>query len=283
MLKRHILGATLMIVALSLTPQKASAADGEQPHFSFSGIIEPAHKVIVSNRVTGVISEVLVRPGSRVAVGQPLFRLDAAVLKLAVAQAKAARDEATSALALAEDVAARQAKLRARGTGAAAAARQSKLRADIARAALARAEADLSVAKLNLERTVIRATIAGTLTKLIVQVGQFVEAEANTQLAEIVRIDPVRVRYGVPHESRQLAMRMTGAKTAAEMLGRIRLTIIEPSGAEHPQTGRAEFESATIDPTSGLLTTWGLVANPRGTLLPGMKVKVQSRIVPADE
>ncbi|MFY0610596.1 MAG: efflux RND transporter periplasmic adaptor subunit [Hyphomicrobiaceae bacterium] len=282
MLRLCGLGIASTIFALSLVPAQTAAAKGQQPRFTFIGAVEPSQMVVVSNRVTGVISDVLARPGSRVDVGQALFRLDAAVLELAVAQAKAARDEAAAALALAEDVAARQAMLRARGAGAVASARQSKLRADIARAALARTEADLSVANLNLKRTVIRATISGIVTNVIGRVGQFVEAEANTQLAEIVRIDPVRVRYSVPHGSRQLAMRLTGATTVAEMLGRMRLTIIEPSGAEHRQTGRADFESATVDPASGMLTTWGLVANPRGTLLPGLKVKVRSHIAPAD-
>ena len=270
----------LIAIALTANPGEIHWAKASEISFTFEGIIEPSRRVIVSNKVTGVVSDVAVVPGARVKAGAVLFRLERAEFELAVAQAIAARDEAAATLSLAEDMAQRQAYLRKRGTGAEAAARQSELRADVARASLAHIEANLALARLNLDRTTIRAAVNGVVTSVTGLVGQFVEAEANTQLAEIVQIDPARVRYTVPHEARQAAMASTNAQSVSEMLKLVRLTVIEPSGAVHPYTGAAVFESATIDPQGGALTTWGTIANPRGTLLPGLKVRVRSLITP---
>lgn len=278
---RTIFFSLITVVAIAM-PYQNERAKANETRFTFEGIVEPSRRVVVSNKVTGLVSDVAILPGTRVKAGTVLFQLERVEFELAVAQATAARDEAAATLALTEDVAQRQAALRRRGTGTEAAARQSLLRADVARASLARAEADLALARLNLDRTTITAAIAGVVTSVTGLVGQFVEAEANTKLAEIVQIDPVRVRYAVPHETRQLAMTSTRADSVADMLDRVRITVIEPSGEPHPYVGRAAFESATIDPQSGALTTWATVPNPRGTLLPGLKVRVQSTITPGE-
>ncbi|MEO1143368.1 MAG: hypothetical protein AAFW66_13655, partial [Pseudomonadota bacterium] len=87
-----------------------------------------------------------------------------------------------------------------------------------------------------------------------------------------------RIRYEVPHQIRQDAMRTTGATSVNELFDRVEFKVIEPGGAEYPHLGRAEFESARVNSDTGQLSTWGQVANPKGILVPGLHVTVVSTV-----
>lgn len=67
-----------------------------------------------------------------------------------------------------------------------------------ARATLAAAEADLRMAQLNLERTVIRAPFGGRLAEKAVDVGQYVSH--GQPVATIHAIDYAEVRLPIPHQ-----------------------------------------------------------------------------------
>ena len=252
-------------------------------HFSFDGVAEPSNSAIVANQVSGTISEVFARPGTSVQRDDLLFKIDAKEFAIAVERASANLAQADADLALAQDIADRQARLRVRGAGTEANARQSAINAKRAEANVLAMRADLAAAKLALRRTEIRSAVSGIITEVRAQVGQFVEAEAGTHLARVITTDPIRVKYDVPYEVRQKAMRTTDARSVSQMLERVRLTIVEPTGAIHPHQGAVAFESAVIDPETGMLSTWATVPNPRGTLRPGLRVKVKSRIVTNDE
>ncbi|MEO1066269.1 MAG: efflux RND transporter periplasmic adaptor subunit [Pseudomonadota bacterium] len=274
-----LLGVLFASAVFATSSSKAEPSSKTVIDFTFKGVIEPFDRRIVSNRVTGVVATVHVNPGLPVEKGDILFTMDKKPFELAAAVAQAQRDEAEAQLARAEEIESRRVELHNRNAGTLASAQQAKFDAEIARAVLAQATAKLAQATLDLKNTDIRAETSGVIGSITAKAGQFVEAEANTELAEIVQVNPVRVRYQVPHEARQKAMAFSNAKSVQEMLGKVRFTVHEPDGAKHPHEGRADFESTVIDPETGTLTTWGHVANPNRTLVPGLKVDVVSRIV----
>lgn len=245
---------------------------------NFDGVVEPRQRVQIANQVSAVVKSIKVAPGERVEKGAVLFELDPAAFEIDLAEARARLAEAQARLFLAKDVEQRQRELMDRGSGLAAKARQSEIEVEIARAVVAREESSLAHAKLALERTRILAPISGTMGRPHVAPGAFVEAEGGTQLGEIVALDPILVAYRVSYADRQSFLMLAGTSSAEEMFGKITLSLTLPSQEIYAHAGQPRFESAEIDPATGVLTTWGEFPNPDGTLVPGLQVRVHSTI-----
>jgi RND family efflux transporter MFP subunit len=269
-----VAGLALILVSSFLTSEPSPAQD--RLEFEFEGRVEPRQRVQVANQVTGVVERIHVEAGQRVKAGDLLFTIDGASFRLDVQTAEAEVLEARAKLDLAEDIASRRAALEERGSGASAAAKQSALEASIARAALARAEAQLDIARLALKRTDVRAPIDGVAQRPRVSPGAFVEAEGGTVLGEIVQTDPILVAYRIPYSDRQKGLAAAGKTLAADFYRSIKLKLKLPSGILYPESGRALFESAAIDPATETITVWGEFPNSSGILIPGLDVTVLS-------
>ena len=125
--------------------------------------------------MSGLVVEVGVRDNQAIAVGDLLFRIDPERYRLALAQAEAAVANRKAALAQANRDAERYRRLDA--TAVAQAQReQAQSVADQALAALQQAEADRELAALNLARTEIRSPVAGSVTNLKLEAGDYVAA-----------------------------------------------------------------------------------------------------------
>lgn len=272
------LAAILLVAAaetLSLLPTRATGADLS---FEFRGVVEPMQRVTIASHLNGIVDDVLFTPGATVAVGDPLFRLDHKQFEIALAAARAAVDEATARLDLAADAGRREAGLLGGASGSRVRAFETEVERRIAEARLRAAEAALATAELAVERTTINAPIGGRIGWPLVARGDFVEAEAGTAMAEIVQTDPVLVAYGVPPEARAEALAASGGAAVADMFDLMTVEIVLPTGDGHAQAGRPRFDSASVDPATGMLTAWAEVPNPAGTLVPGLAVTVISRM-----
>lgn len=271
---RRTAGAFLL-ATLVASPQAAAEQTTE---WTFAGQVVPRQTVEVANRINGVVHTIHVVAGQRVRQGDLLVSLDDADARIDLAVGEAELAEARARLELANDLAWRQRELASRGTAPEARAKERSLEAAIARAAMNRAEARLEFARLALSRTKIKAPINGTIGRLKVATGAFVEAEGGTALLEIVQLDPALVAYSVPYADRMHAMAAAGAASVAGLLKSLRLTLRLPDGQDHPQAGRALFESSRIDPSTQSLTVWGAFPNTNRSLLPGLDVQVVSRL-----
>ena len=266
-----------LAIALLLTIA-ASVSAAAQDVTRYEGRIEAKETAVVSTQFDGVIAEVLFVGGERVEAGQPLILLDPFDAEIALAAARAQRDAAQVQLTGAEQEADRAAQLTTRGVASAARRDATETNRAAAAAQLAAAEAVLRQAERDMERTVIRAPVAGHISRPTVAVGAFVEAEAGSPLAAIVSLDPVLVAYAVPYAARLDTLRQAGANTVSELHNQISLTIELPGGAAYAETTRPSFASAEVDPTTGAVTVWAEVANPDTLLRPGMAVTVRSAL-----
>ncbi|MEM6847977.1 MAG: efflux RND transporter periplasmic adaptor subunit, partial [Pseudomonadota bacterium] len=269
--------AVLLALATALTVPAIGPAVA-QDVTRYEGWIEAKETAVVSTQLDGVVAEILFVGGERVEPGEPLILLDPFGAEIALAAARAQRDAAKAQLTGAEQEANRAAQLTTRGV--ASAARRDATETDRAAAAaqVAAAEAVLRRAERDMERTVIRAPIAGHISRPTVAVGAFVEAESGSPLAAIVALDPVLVAYAVPYAARLDTLRQAGANTVSELHDKITLTIELPGGSTYAQTTRPSFASAQVDPTTGAVTVWAEVANPDTLLRPGMAVTVRSAL-----
>ncbi|MCK0197689.1 efflux RND transporter periplasmic adaptor subunit [Ancylobacter sp. 6x-1] len=148
-----------------------------------------ADVVGVAPDVSGFVSEVLVKDNQTVKAGDILFRIDNARYKIALEQAEATVDQklATHEQAVRDrdrydkltNVVSQQQAEQARATEATAAA------------AYREAVASRDLAKLNLERTEIKAPVNGVVTNLNLQPGDYI-AQGSAKVA-LVDTDSLRI------------------------------------------------------------------------------------------
>lgn len=264
-------------IALTIVMALATAPAMAEP-LVFEGRVEAAKRTLLSTRLDGVVAEILFEGGERIEAGQPLIRLDPADAELALAAAEARLAEARALLTGAERRAARQEQLAERGVAADAQVGPARTARTAAEAAVARAEVERGRAALDLTRAVIRAPIAGYVSRPAVAVGAFIEAEAGPPLAEIVALDKVVLAYRAPYADRLAALEATGAETVADLLAGVRVTLRPPSGQLYQSVATPHGASAEVDTEMGAVTVWARFPNTDAVLRPGMTVAVLSDI-----
>ncbi|RDE06416.1 HlyD family secretion protein [Sphingomonas aracearum] len=200
---------TLAVVVLAGFAAQRLWAHYEEDPWTRDGRVR-ADVVQVAPDVSGLVTAVLVHDNQQVAAGTPLFEVDRPRYRLAVAQAQAAMASQQVQLAQARREARRNQAL---GDLVAGEVQEQSL-AKIAQlgAALEQARTALETARLNLARTLVRASVAGTVTNLDLRPGDYASAGhaefaiidkaslhiigyfEETKLSRIHVGDPVQVR-----------------------------------------------------------------------------------------
>ncbi len=172
-------------------PARPTGALADAPRVAGSGVVEPSSETIdIGTAISGLVSQVAVKPGDYVTKGTPLFQVDErayrarlSVANAEIAQARATIAEATSASATAigqlalyqqvEDAAAvsRAEVIKAQGDAAAA-----QTRLGLARAQLQAAQASAGAAQTDLVRLTVKAPISGEILAVNIHPGEFVQA-----------------------------------------------------------------------------------------------------------
>lgn len=196
-------------------PPKAVGELANAPRVAGAGIVEPASEVIdIGSALSGLVTEVRVQPGDRVAAGEVLFLVDARAARANLAQANAAISEARAAITeavTAQRTARQQLDLYRSLTDPAAVSRSEVIRAEgeeaaatsrlgLARARLAAAEAAAGTARTEIERLTVRAPIAGEILAVNIRPGEFVATQGggnNQPFIQMGQTDPLHVRIDV--------------------------------------------------------------------------------------
>ena len=133
-----------------------------------------AEVVDIAPEVSGTVVEIPVQDNQLVHKGDVLFTIDPVRFKIAIAQAQAQYDAAKEDLALK----AADAKRRQGLTGVVSSEEQERYKstASVATAQLDAAQAALDLAKLNLERSVLRSPVNGYVTNLRFRIGDYAQA-----------------------------------------------------------------------------------------------------------
>ncbi|MBL6082302.1 efflux RND transporter periplasmic adaptor subunit [Belnapia sp. T18] len=163
-----------------------------------AGQLVPRREVLVSSWTAGLaVVEILVEEGELVSVGQPLARLDTAVLsaqaargRAAVAEAEVNAREASAALRRVEAV---------RGTGAVSGEQldQRRAAAGTAAARVTAVRAELGEVEARLGQATVRSPVAGRLLQRGVQLGAVVQPGGDP-LFRIVEDDLVEFEARLP-------------------------------------------------------------------------------------
>ncbi len=239
------------------------------------GFTEPYKQIRVASPETGILERLHVNEGDVVEQGAPLATLDTDVHQALLDIAQAGRDargrldSAQAEVVMRADRLEKLKILLQRGH-----ARQEEV---------ARAATDLSIAQGNLlsvqeqqelkkmeydklvvqlERRTISAPLAGVITRILKQPGEFV-APNDPQVVQLVQLNPLTAVFMA---ERQAITRLSvGQKVDVEFVDAGRVV-----------PGEIEFVSPTIDAESGTVKVKVMIANPTGELQSGERCALQT-------
>jgi HlyD family secretion protein len=179
--KHRIVAALAVIAAIGIALGAFLYFRNDTAPRTFEGWIE-AYFIFVSPDETGRVETLSVREGDAIAVGAPLFALDADLQRAAVAENEAA-------VANAKVTYERAKELLRKAVG-------SQKAYDDAEASLRTAEARLNSARTRLDRRHLSSPIEGTVQEIYFRVGEMVPA--GRPIVSLLPPENVRVRFFVP-------------------------------------------------------------------------------------
>jgi membrane fusion protein (multidrug efflux system) len=230
-------------------PVEAAAArtDTVIDAISATGQIEALQSIDLRPEIEGRLVQILVREGSPVSRGTPLFKIDDAELKAQVAQLTAERDLARQSLGRTRDLLQQKAS--------------SQAELERAEASMRSTEAQLERLKVRLDRTLVRAPFAGVLGQRSVSLGDYVTTD--TRLVTLQTVSPQRVSFQVPERyADQLKLGQQVSFRVAALPGR-------------QFTGKVDFVDPVVQLPGRTITVKARVPNPRRELQAGMFIEAR--------
>ena len=239
--------------------------------YEFVGEIEASDSAQIKAKVTGNIVEKYVTGGATVALGQPLFRLEARQYETTVLSSDAAVAEAEAALSVIRRDVVRYRQLAAHG-----AISQQSLDSILSQESQAAAKVDANRAKaqqarLDLRDTLVVSPMAGRIDVKDIGVGNYVTA-GTTTLATVSTVDKVRVKFSMSENEYLKLFSRTQGIGALEPGQKIQIKLSD--GQEYPIPGSIEQVDSGMGQGTGTMTLKALVDNPQKLLLPGMFARV---------
>lgn len=249
---------------------------------SFPASIQGKTNNDVRAKIQGYITQVLVSEGQRVTKGQPLFRLETNVLS---ENAVAAKSGISAAQA---NISASQANVSAAQASVNAAQVEvnklkplvekniiSKVQLQTAMADLAKANAQLQQAKAgklqaeaaksqaqanykgvvaNVDYSIIRAPISGTVGKLPLKVGSLVGPSDSTPLTTVSDTSEIYAYFTMNEKEYFDFLEKSEGATISEKLKNLPMVSLElANGSEYGEKGRIETVTGQVDPQTGTI------------------------------
>lgn len=223
-------------------------------------------------QVGGIIIKRNFIEGDKVSKGESLYQIDPAPLQ-------ARLDAARGALAKAQATANNVRLTLNRQSALIKSNYVSRQDYDTTRSQLNEAEANVAVAKADLEQATINlryanvtSPIEGISGKSSVTVGALVTANQGNALVTVQRLDPIYVDLT---QSVQDFLRLKEEKASgkiAQQKGKIPVELMLENGKPYRYTGTLEFSDPAVDESTGSVTLRAVFPNPQGEILPGMYV-----------
>lgn len=233
---------TVNVEVMPVTPQRFTEV------LAVTATVRANRDVVVAAEESGQISAILVDKGAHVSAGQPLLRIDDALLRTQVQHAQAVAD-------FAQETHARRKRLW----------EEDKVGSELAylqaRYEAAQAAANLANLQARLARTVVRAPITGMLEDRRIEIGTTVAP--GTLLLRIVDVSRVKIAGGVPERFAQDVS-----------VGREVEISFAALGGETVR-GRVSFVGSAVDEQNRTFPIEILLANPAGSIKPEMVANVR--------
>ncbi|KRB98187.1 efflux RND transporter periplasmic adaptor subunit [Duganella sp. Root198D2] len=227
----------------------------------------------VRPQVDGVIVQRYFEEGADVRAGQLLYRIDSASYAARQEQASAELALEKASLVNLRVIAERYVRLLDSRT-------VTQQDHDLAQAnylqGLARVrarEASLKAADIDLQRTEVRAAIAGRIGRAEATEGALVARAQQEPLARVQQLDPVYV--DVVQSSQQMLALQRALRSGSVKPGARAVTLALEDGSEYTHAGQLQFAEMQVDQQTGMVTLRARFPNPDRLLVPGMYVRAR--------
>jgi len=147
-----------------------------------------------------------------------------------------------------------------------------------AQAKLLSAQAQVTLAQLNLSYTEIRAPFDGQMSKAQIDPGNLVGSvgQQGTALAEIFQLDPIYVVANLSEQDMlKIRANLNQTRLSLAQLIKVPIDVGLEDESNFPRHGTLEYVSPGLDPATGTLLIRGKIANPTRDLLPGVFVRIR--------
>lgn len=143
------------------------------------------------------------------------------------------------------------------------------------RAAVAKAQAEVRQARLNLDWTRVTSPIDGVAGLAVAQIGDLVGGE--TVLTTVSQLDPIKVEFQLSGRDYLAFAERVSPDAIAHGKGKVDvLELILANGKTYPHRGTPSAVGRAVDPTTGTITLEGRFPNPGNLLRPGQFAKVRA-------
>jgi len=223
----------------------------------FSGRLEAVDRVEIRPQVTGVLTAVHFKDGALVKKGDVLFTIDQRPYAAAVSAAEARADYTASDLARAERLLAENAI--------------SKRDLEEKKNAAQVAQAELRIAKLNLEYSQIKAPIAGRMSRAEITVGNLVTANSGAPLTTIVSSNRIYAAFDVDEQT--FLKYVNPARTDKGTALPVYHGLANESGYSYE--GEINSVDNRLDPVAGTIRVRAVFDSKDGALIPGLYARIR--------
>jgi RND family efflux transporter MFP subunit len=231
------------------------------------GSVSPMQQVNLVARVSGTLEQIKFKDGDRVRAGQVLFIIEQPpyIDQINLNQAKLDQNRADYR---------RQSELLKENAN-------SQANVETSLSNLKQAEANVSLAKLNLDYTVVKAPFDGVIGRRQVDVGNYVGAtQGGTVLATVMQISPAYIYASIGERE---ALRVRAKMPPGEVTRGVGRAVVHArlqGDAGAGEVGVLDFIDHQVNPTSGTVQLRGRFDNSDYHLVPGFYAKLTIDVGP---
>jgi multidrug efflux system membrane fusion protein len=225
------------------------------------GTVTALYNVNVKSRITGQVQEIYFTEGDEVKKNDLLVLIDPRIFKADLNKAEAALAEGQADYKMKCDIRERNRKVFEKNLIADQAFEQYQTDAAAAEAQVQLDEADVELARINLDYCSIKAPIDGVAGKRQIDPGNIVSANTGASLVNIKYIDTVYIDFTLPE--------IELPKVRKAMLDGHPRVEIKVQGDDNKYSGELKFIDNSVDQSTGTFSLRATIDNKHRNLWPG--------------
>lgn len=232
---------------------------------SYPASVVPLQETEIRAEVSGYITKIYVADGATVSQGQALYEIDGIRYQAAVDQAKANLEIAKANLDRVQKDLSRYQTLADQDAIAKQTLDYALTDVNNQKAQVQAAQAAVTTAQTNMQRSIIRAPFSGAVGISQVRTGALV-SPGTTLLNTISSINPIAVEFQISEkEINEFAGYHSGKMTTD-------INVVLPGGEVYGQNGRISTLDRAVDPATGTIKVRATFANAENDLRAGMNL-----------